>query len=56
MNGREIIVLAPLVAATLFFGFYPKPIFDMTGAAVDGTLDIVHGKLKTAETTTEPTP
>jgi NADH-quinone oxidoreductase subunit M len=56
MNGREIIVLAPLVAATLFFGFYPKPIFDMTGAAIDGTLDTIHGKLKTAETTTEPTP
>jgi NADH-quinone oxidoreductase subunit M len=56
MNGREIIVLAPLVAATLFFGFYPKPIFDMTGAAIDGTLDNIHGKLKTAEPTTEPTP
>jgi len=56
MNGREIIVLAPLVAATLFFGFYPKPIFDMTGAAIDGTLDNIHGKLKTAETTTEPAP
>ncbi len=56
MNGREIIVLAPLVAATLFFGFYPKPIFDMTSAAIDGTLDNIHGKLKTAETTTEPTP
>jgi NADH-quinone oxidoreductase subunit M len=56
MNGREIIVLAPLVAATLFFGFYPKPLFDMTGAAIDGTLDTVHGKLKTAETITEPAP
>ncbi len=56
MNGREIIVLAPLVAATLFFGFYPKPIFDMTGAAIDGTLDNINGKLQTAETITEPTP
>ncbi|NOT40015.1 MAG: NADH-quinone oxidoreductase subunit M [Alphaproteobacteria bacterium] len=56
MNGREIIVLAPLVAATLFFGFYPKPLFDMTGAAIEGTLDNINGKLKTAETITEPTP
>ncbi len=56
MNGREIIVLAPLVAATLFFGFYPKPIFDMTGAAIDGTLDNINGKLKTSETITEPAP
>jgi NADH-quinone oxidoreductase subunit M len=56
MNGREILVLAPLVAATLFFGFYPKPLFDMTGAAIDGTLDNINGKLKTAETITEPTP
>ena len=49
MNLREIVVLAPLVAATLFFGFYPKPIFDMTGTAVQATLDGIDGKLKTAE-------
>jgi NADH:ubiquinone oxidoreductase subunit 4 (subunit M) len=37
------------VVATLFFGFYPKPIFDMTGPAVQATLDQIEGKLQTAE-------
>jgi NADH-quinone oxidoreductase subunit M len=54
MNLREIVVLGPLVAATLFFGFYTKPIFDMTGTAVQATLDGIDGKLKTAEA--EPAP
>ncbi|MEQ1753112.1 MAG: NADH-quinone oxidoreductase subunit M [Micropepsaceae bacterium] len=49
LNSREIFILAPLVFATLFFGFYPKPIFDMTGASVQATLDGVEGKLTTAE-------
>ncbi len=49
MNLRETVVMVPLVAATLFFGFYPKPIFDMTGAAVVATLENIDGKLKTAE-------
>jgi NADH-quinone oxidoreductase subunit M len=49
MNGREMFIIAPLVIATLVFGFYPKPIFDMTGPSVQATLDSVNGKLKTAE-------
>jgi NADH-quinone oxidoreductase subunit M len=49
LNGREAFILAPLVVATLFFGFYPKPIFDMTGPAVQATLDQIEGKLQTAE-------
>ncbi|MBP6011939.1 MAG: NADH-quinone oxidoreductase subunit M [Alphaproteobacteria bacterium] len=49
MNLREIVVIVPLVAATLFFGLYPKPIFDMTGTAVASTLEGIEGKLKTAE-------
>ncbi len=48
INPREILVIAPLVAATLFFGVYPKPIFEMTGAAVQATIDNIDGKLKTA--------
>ena len=49
LNGREMFILAPLVAATIFFGFYPKPIFEMTGTSVQATLDQVEGKLKTAD-------
>jgi NADH-quinone oxidoreductase subunit M len=54
MNLREVVVMVPLVAATLFFGFYPKPIFDMTGTAVGTTLENIDVKLKTAEA--EPAP
>jgi NADH-quinone oxidoreductase subunit M len=54
MNLREIVVIVPLVAATLFFGFYPKPIFDMTGTAVQATLENIDGKLKTAEVEAAP--
>jgi NADH-quinone oxidoreductase subunit M len=54
MNLREVAFMVPLVAATLFFGFYPKPIFDMTGTAVGTTLQNIDGKLKTAEV--EPAP
>jgi NADH-quinone oxidoreductase subunit M len=54
LNGREIFILAPLVAATIFFGFYPKPIFDMTGNSVQATIDQMEGKLKTADTRTAP--
>jgi NADH-quinone oxidoreductase subunit M len=50
LNRREVFILAPLVAATIFFGFYPKPIFDMTGPSVQATLDQIEGKLKTADT------
>jgi NADH-quinone oxidoreductase subunit M len=56
LNGREAFILAPLVAATIFFGFYPKPIFDMTGASVQATLDQIEGKLKTAEAGEGATP
>ncbi|MFN9543721.1 MAG: NADH-quinone oxidoreductase subunit M, partial [Alphaproteobacteria bacterium] len=49
LNGREMFILAPLVAATIFFGFYPQPIFEMTGTSVQATLDQVEGKLKTAD-------
>jgi NADH-quinone oxidoreductase subunit M len=49
MNLRETVVMVPLVVATIFFGFYPKPIFDMTGTAIVATLDNIQGKLRTAE-------
>jgi NADH-quinone oxidoreductase subunit M len=35
LSGREIAMLAPLVALTIFFGFYPAPVMNVTAAAVD---------------------
>jgi NADH-quinone oxidoreductase subunit M len=34
MNAREIIVLAPLVVLTIFFGIYPAALLDVTAASV----------------------
>jgi NADH-quinone oxidoreductase subunit M len=34
MGPREIAVMAPLVILTLFFGFYPAPILDVTAQSV----------------------
>jgi NADH-quinone oxidoreductase subunit M len=34
LTPREIGILAPLVALTIFFGFYPAPILDVTAASV----------------------
>ncbi len=34
MNAREIAVIAPLVVLTIFFGFYPSPVLDVTAASV----------------------
>jgi NADH-quinone oxidoreductase subunit M len=35
LNYREVLVLAPLLALTLLFGFYPKPVLDMSSASVE---------------------
>jgi NADH-quinone oxidoreductase subunit M len=34
MGPREIVVMAPLVLLTLFFGVYPAPILDVTAQSV----------------------
>ena len=34
MSPREIAIMAPLVALTLFFGFYPAPVLDVTAMSV----------------------
>jgi NADH-quinone oxidoreductase subunit M len=39
MGWRESLVFAPLVILTLVFGFYPKPILDMSASSVASLLD-----------------
>jgi NADH-quinone oxidoreductase subunit M len=39
MNARELLVMIPLIVATIGFGLYPKPIFDVTAKAVVSTLE-----------------
>ena len=38
---REIAAVAPLMVALVFFGFYPKPLMDVTNPMVDGLLQHV---------------
>jgi len=39
LDRREIVVLAPLVALTLLFGFYPKPVLDLSAASVTALIE-----------------
>jgi NADH-quinone oxidoreductase subunit M len=39
LDYREIATLAPLVVLTIFFGVYPKPLLDLSAAAVTQLLD-----------------
>lgn len=41
MNGREKLVVAPLIAAFLILGFYPKPVTELLEPAVQTTLQNV---------------
>ena len=35
VDAREITIFVPLVALTLLFGFWPKPVLDMSSASVN---------------------
>src|SRR3954468_472197 len=39
MGWREIAVFTPLIVLTLWLGFYPKPVLDMSAASVTALLD-----------------
>jgi NADH-quinone oxidoreductase subunit M len=41
LSGREIAVLAPLVALIILLGFYPAPVLDVIQPSVDATLNSV---------------
>jgi NADH-quinone oxidoreductase subunit M len=50
LDRREIIVLAPLVILTIFFGIYPKPVLDMSAASVQALLENYEKALGLAKT------
>jgi NADH-quinone oxidoreductase subunit M len=56
LNYREVFVLGPLVVLTVLFGFYPKPVLDMSAVSVESLIanynQAVGGK-KTATTKQE---
>ena len=38
MDRREIFIIAPLVLATILFGFWPMPILELTAPAIDALI------------------
>ena len=38
---REVVVVAPLLALLLLFGFYPKPVLDIINPGVDHTMTTI---------------
>ena len=49
LSGREILILAPLVVLTIYFGVYPKPILDVSSASVTALLENYHQALSGAK-------
>jgi len=39
MGWREMVIFAPLVALTILFGVYPKPVLDLSSASVVQLID-----------------
>ena len=50
LSPREIAVLAPLVLLTLFYGFYPSPVLDVTAVSVKKLVASFETSVKAAET------
>ncbi len=51
LDQREIVVLAPLVALTILFGVYPKPVLDISAASVAALLENYERALGLAKAT-----
>ena len=50
IDRREFAILAPLVVLTIYFGVYPKPILDMSSAAVNALIANYDAALSVAKT------
>jgi NADH-quinone oxidoreductase subunit M len=50
LDYREIITLGPLAILTLLFGFFPKPVLDMSATAVAALIDNYNHAIGAAQT------
>ncbi|MBL8884475.1 MAG: NADH-quinone oxidoreductase subunit M [Hyphomicrobium sp.] len=48
LSPREVAILAPLVLLTIYYGFYPAPVLDVTGASVKNLVANYEAALKPA--------
>ncbi|PTW61124.1 NADH dehydrogenase subunit M [Breoghania corrubedonensis] len=51
LSLREKVILVPLIALTILFGFYPAPVLNVTAASVDHLITNYHAALETAQKT-----
>ena len=56
VSYREIGILAPLVALTIFFGLYPAPILDVTAVSVKKLVASYEAAARPAATRAAPAP
>ncbi len=49
LSPREVLVMAPLVILTIFFGFYPAPVLDVTAQSVKKLVANYEAAIRTAE-------
>jgi NADH-quinone oxidoreductase subunit M len=49
LTVREVAIMAPLIALTILFGFYPAPILDASAVSVDALIKSYHASLAAAE-------
>jgi NADH-quinone oxidoreductase subunit M len=56
VTPREIATLAPLVALTIFFGFYPSPILDVTAVSVKKLVTTYEAAVGVKPATATPAP
>jgi NADH-quinone oxidoreductase subunit M len=56
MSAREILVFTPLVALTIFFGFYPAPLLDVTAVSVQKLVSGYETAIKAASAPGSPPP
>ncbi len=48
LSRREATILVPLLVLTIFFGVYPKPVFNVTSASVDNLITNYQAALSAA--------
>jgi NADH-quinone oxidoreductase subunit M len=46
LDRREVLIFAPLVALTILFGFYPKPVLDMSATSVTALIETYQQGIK----------
>lgn len=56
LSLREKVIIVPLVVLTIFFGFYPMPVLDVTAASVENLITKYHAALELASQTAAVVP